>query len=108
MIEISLAAAQHFAKQLKSTGQMGLSFRVKRSGCSGLSYDLSLIDATPDMDVYLKVPNALEVPFYLEKQSIAYLKGVKIDFKTEGLQHRLVYINPNESGQCGCGESFSV
>ncbi len=108
MIEIMPAAARHFAKQLQSSGKVGLALKVKRSGCSGLSYDLSVLDAAPDLVDYLLVPNVLDVPFYLEKQSLAYLKGLKIDFKTEGLQHRLVYINPNESGQCGCGESFSV
>ena len=81
MIEISLAAAQHFQKQLQSNGKLGLSLKVKRSGCSGLSYDLALIDAEPDLEAYGLVPNPCNVPFYLEKQSIAYLKGLKIDFK---------------------------
>ncbi|MCX7122933.1 MAG: iron-sulfur cluster assembly accessory protein [Gammaproteobacteria bacterium] len=108
MIEITLAAAQHFQKQLHSTEKLALALKVKRSGCSGLSYDLSLIEEAPDSEAYISVPNPCNVLFYLEKQSAAYLKGLKIDFKTEGLQHRLVYINPNESGQCGCGESFSV
>ncbi len=108
MIEITLAAARHFQKQLQSSAKLALVLKVKRSGCSGLSYDLSLADVLPSPVEYELVANALDVPFYLEKQSAAYLKGVKIDFKTEGLQHRLVYINPNETGQCGCGESFSV
>ena len=108
MIEISLAAAQHFQKKLKSSGKIGLALKVKRSGCSGFSYDLAFVDSVPDSDAYVLVNNGLDIPFYLEKQSVAYLKGLKIDFKTEGLQQRLIYINPNESGQCGCGESFSV
>jgi iron-sulfur cluster assembly accessory protein len=108
MIDMSLAAAQHLQKQLLAQQKFGLVLKVKRSGCSGLSYDLSLVDAAPDLEAYIEVTNPLNLPFYLEKQSIAYLKGLKIDFKTEGLQHRLVYINPNEAGQCGCGESFSV
>ena len=108
MIDISLAAAQHFQKKLQSSGKTGLALKVKRSGCSGFSYDLAFIDSVPDLDAYVLVDNALDIPFYLEKQSVAYLKGLKIDFKTEGVQQRLIYINPNESGQCGCGESFSV
>ena len=42
MIEIMPAAARHFAKQLQSSGKVGLALKVKRSGCSGLSYDLSV------------------------------------------------------------------
>ncbi len=108
MIEISLKALAHLQKQLRNTAQYGFVLKVKRSGCSGFKYDLDFLATKPDAKTHTVVENAASLPFYVENSSCAYLKGVKIDFKTEGLQQRLIYINPNETGQCGCGESFSV
>ena len=108
MIEISAKALTHLQKQLHAATQYGFVLKVKRSGCSGFKYDLDFLAAEPDLQAYTSVENSAHLPFYIENASCAYLKGVKLDFKVEGLQQRLIYINPNETGQCGCGESFSV
>ena len=39
---------------------------------------------------------------------IFYLKGVQIDFQRQGLNAVFKYLNPNEKGSCGCGESFTT
>jgi iron-sulfur cluster assembly protein len=37
-----------------------------------------------------------------------YLKGMSLDFE-DGLQGKgFQFINPNATGTCGCGESFSM
>ncbi|TFG94054.1 iron-sulfur cluster assembly protein IscA, partial [Candidatus Thorarchaeota archaeon] len=33
---------------------------------------------------------------------------MKVDYVKKGLNEGFEFINPNESGRCGCGESFSV
>ncbi|EQD47609.1 iron-sulfur cluster assembly protein IscA, partial [mine drainage metagenome] len=36
------------------------------------------------------------------------LQGVQVDFRREGLNAAFVFENPNATGACGCGESFTV
>ncbi len=44
----------------------------------------------------------------LDPKSSIYLKGVTLDFQ-DGLKGKgFVFVNPNATNTCGCGESFSV
>jgi iron-sulfur cluster assembly protein len=31
-----------------------------------------------------------------------------VDYVKQGLNYKFVFNNPNQTGQCGCGESFTV
>jgi iron-sulfur cluster assembly protein len=37
-----------------------------------------------------------------------YVFGTEIDYEEDPLKSGFVFRNPNETGRCGCGESFSV
>jgi iron-sulfur cluster assembly protein len=37
-----------------------------------------------------------------------YLLGTEMDYKKENFSSKFVFINPNETERCGCGESFKV
>jgi iron-sulfur cluster assembly protein len=37
-----------------------------------------------------------------------YIFGTEIDYENEPLKSGFVFKNPNETGRCGCGESFST
>jgi iron-sulfur cluster assembly protein len=39
---------------------------------------------------------------------LPYIKGTEIDFIDEGFNQVFKFKNPNATGECGCGESFSV
>lgn len=106
MITLTEAVIAHFEKQLRQKKGAAFVLGTKRSGCSGMSYVLEIVSDLPDTKLYssLKLP----IPFYLENKSQPYLKGLTLDLKKEGLQSTVVYINPNETGKCGCGISFSV
>lgn len=108
MIGITAAALKHLQKQRAAhEGAPGFVFSTTRSGCSGLAYVLELATTVPSIEDYLEqIIDGLTL--YIEKKSQPYLAGVKIDFQQEGLQSKIVFINPNETGRCGCGESFSV
>ncbi len=105
MIKLTPRAVAHFGKLLQP-GQC-IVFGTKRSGCSGLSYQLE-ISTSCDHIRYQKVPTESDLSFWVEKKSLPYLKGLVIDMAKAGLQSKIVYNNPNEVGQCGCGESFAV
>lgn len=108
--EISLSeAANHriltyLAEQ--SSQKKGIRLSVKKTGCSGLSYVIDYIEVPMDGDIIL----SLDCGYLLsiDKASYPYLKGMHIDFVKQGLNQKFIFNNPNQTGQCGCGESFTV
>lgn len=105
-------AARHYIKDQLSKNQ-GLGFRIsiKKTGCSGYSYVPTVISQAVAGDIHMEL--AGEMNIYLDPDCLAYIKGLTIDFveeKKEGQlkQKKLVFMNPNEKGRCGCGESFHV
>jgi iron-sulfur cluster assembly protein len=78
---------------------------VKGGGCSGLMYNLDFDDKLgPDDKVF--EDNGIKV--VVDKKSFLYLIGTELDF-SGGLNGKgFVFVNPNASRTCGCGESFSV
>ena len=78
---------------------------VKGGGCSGLSYDLDFDDTIVDFD---EVSEDQGLKLVIDRRSLLYLLGTELDF-TEGLNGKgFLFINPNASRTCGCGESFGV
>ena len=82
----------------------GLRLGVIGGGCSGLSYNIDLGDQK-DKDHIIGIE---EFSIFIDPKSSIYLKGVTLDFK-DGLNGKgFVFVNPNATNTCGCGESFSV
>ncbi len=100
------AAARHVRQQLEKRGQgLGIRLGVKTSGCSGLSYMLEFVDeANPEDHVF----EAQGLNLFVDPKSFVYVKGTELDFVKEQLNEGFRFNNPNKSGECGCGESFSV
>jgi len=48
------------------------------------------------------------VPLIVSDKSLALVDGTVIDFQRHGLNASFVFHNPNSTGECGCGESFTV
>jgi iron-sulfur cluster insertion protein len=83
----------------------GLRLRVVGGGCSGFTYDL-FFDAGPNE--FDEVFNEHEVPLFVDPMSFQYLDGTDIDY-VESLQGAgFKFENPNVTGKCGCGSSFSA
>ena len=78
---------------------------VKSGGCSGLMYQLDFDDKMKEND---KLLEDNDVKIVVDKQSVLYLVGTELDY-SGGLNGKgFVFINPNASRTCGCGESFSL
>jgi iron-sulfur cluster assembly protein len=78
---------------------------VKGGGCSGLTYDLDFDDKIVEFD---DVSEDQGLKLVIDRRSLLYLLGTELDF-TEGLNGKgFLFINPNASRTCGCGESFGV
>jgi iron-sulfur cluster assembly protein len=83
----------------------GLRVAVTGGGCSGLSFALDFErEEKPGDSVVLL--SGLKI--YIDAQSAPLLNGTVIDYAT-GLQGAgFKFHNPNATGTCGCGTSFSA
>lgn len=83
----------------------GIKVKVKSGGCSGLSYHIEYADTINQFDEVI-IDRGVKV--IIEPQAIMYLVGTIMDYTREKIKEGFVFINPNEKGRCGCGESFRV
>jgi len=82
-----------------------LRFGVRRNGCSGYAYTVDLTDRIAAND---RVFEQDGVRVVVDPESLAIVDGTEIDFGKQGLNAAFVFRNPNVTGECGCGESFTV
>jgi iron-sulfur cluster assembly accessory protein len=68
-------------------------------------YETELVEA-PEADDEVFELNGVTV--FIPRKDLPILNGTEIDFITVGLNSMLQFRNPNVTGECGCGESFSV
>ncbi len=87
-------------------GKDVLRVSVLAGGCSGYTYDLELVEQknAPKSDLKFK-EEGLEIS--IERDSLEYLNGIKIDFIDTLKESGFKFINPNATKECGCGKSFS-
>ncbi len=83
----------------------GLRVSVANGGCSGFSYQLKFEKEAAPEDIVV-VRSGLNI--YIDSASAAYLKGTVIDFVAGLYGGGFKFSNPNATGTCGCGTSFST
>ncbi len=106
MITLSERAAGHVQASLTARGKgEGIRLGVRTAGCSGLAYVLEFVDAVAPEDQRFESHG---VNVFVDPKSLVYLDGLHMDYVTEGLNEGFKFTNPNQSGECGCGESFTV
>lgn len=106
VVDFTPAAIAHIRKDLEKHNAKGLRLGVKKAGCSGLKYVVDYIYEVNSHDHKFTFDNDLQV--FVDPDSLSALLGLTVDYVKEGLNGRLKFINPNEKGSCGCGESFMV
>lgn len=84
---------------------IGLRVGVKHTGCSGLSY---IIEYAKERKRLEDVVEDKGVKIFIDPTAVMFILGATMDYKEDKLYSGFVFENPNETGRCGCGESFSV
>lgn len=88
-----------------SAGAIGVKLSTPRRGCSGLAYSVDYVTAANPMDERIDTPGGT---LFVDGGSILYLIGSTMDWVEDDFTAGFVFQNPNATGSCGCGESFTV
>ena len=83
----------------------GLRVSVQPGGCSGFKYGL-LIEDQPAEDDFVLAQGGYRV--FVDPFSAQYLSGVTIDYVSSMQGSGFTFKNPNATGGCGCGSSFTA
>ena len=108
MVSMTAAATDKVSDFIQEHGVetgAGLRVAVLPGGCSGFQYGLNIED-TPEADDEVLDVGGIRV--FVDPFSAQYLEGVEIDYVSSMMGQGFTFRNPNASGGCGCGSSFTV
>jgi iron-sulfur cluster assembly protein len=83
----------------------GFRFGVQKTGCSGWGYRVDIAHEVQADDAVMEQDG---VRIVVDAGSLALVDGTEIDFIRQGLNQQFTFRNPRATGECGCGESFTV
>lgn len=105
-LSLTQSAADRVHSYLERRGSgVGLRVGVKKTGCNGYAYIINYADEVDESDVVFEDRG---IKLIVDSESLGLIDGTEVDFVKEGLNEAFRFRNPNVSGECGCGESFSV
>ena len=97
------AKVKHLLDQ-EGRDDLALRVAVQPGGCSGLRYQLVFDERTLDGD---ELHDFGGVKVVVDRMSGPYLAGAVIDFVDTIEKQGFTIDNPNATGSCACGDSFS-
>ncbi|MEO5590017.1 MAG: iron-sulfur cluster assembly accessory protein [Gemmatimonadaceae bacterium] len=108
-LAVTDAAAVEVRKFMEAEGVTselgGLRVSVQPGGCSGFKYSLVIEDQSAEDDFVLD-KDTFKV--FVDPFSAQYISGVTIDYVTSMQGSGFTFNNPNATGGCGCGSSFTA
>jgi len=107
-IELTDRAAQEIKTLLSEQEKADSALRiwVAGGGCSGLQYGMAIDDAPVEEND--QVFDSKGVKVVVDALSLSYMDGAEVDFVEDVLGGGFKVENPNATGGCGCGSSFST
>ena len=106
IMHLTDTAVEKIKSMMKRESKEGQCLRVGvvAGGCAGMSYDLRLQKTPYDNDIKWKQDG---ITIITNPESIQFLHGTEINYVDTLKESGFQYKNPNASGSCGCGTSFS-
>jgi len=106
---VTETAAQEIKKFMSSEEGLpetsGLRVRVVPGGCSGFQYSLNIEEESRQGDHVFEQHG---IRLFVDMFSAQYLNGVEVDYVTSVMGQGFTFQNPNATGSCGCGTSFTA
>ncbi|MCA1296895.1 Fe-S cluster assembly scaffold SufA [Stappia indica] len=107
VLTLTDAAAERVREIVENADKpvLGLRVGIKKGGCAGMEYDMSLVEeARPGDDVI----DDKGVKIFVDPSAVLFLLGTEMDHEVTKFRSGFVFRNPNEVSACGCGESVSL
>jgi|TARA_B100001029_G_scaffold11554_1_gene7816 iron-sulfur cluster assembly accessory protein len=104
-IEVTENAQEYIKKILSSEKSNFFRITVLGGGCAGFQYKFDFTQKANEDDIIYEYKNAKVL---IDKTSIEFIKGSKIDYVNELIGSSFKISNPQASSSCGCGTSFSI
>lgn len=107
IMSLTEAAAERVREIMSGSDKpvIGLRVGIKDAGCAGQSYTLDYVSEPIKGDDHI-VDKGVDV--YVEPKATLYLLGTVMDFEEDMLKSGFTFKNPNQTGECGCGESVML
>jgi iron-sulfur cluster insertion protein len=107
MIHITEAAAKKIEEisNEEGIGHYSVRVRVVGGGCAGFTNDMYFDDKVGEMDEVFELDG---VKVITDPLSFQYLDETVIDYVEGPISAGFKFNNPNTTGSCGCGSSYSV
>jgi iron-sulfur cluster assembly protein len=84
---------------------VGVRVGVKNAGCAGMAYTLDYVAEPVAGDDHVSDKG---VSVWVEPKATLFLLGTVMDFEESVLSSGFTFKNPNQTGECGCGESVQL
>ncbi|MGA2449605.1 MAG: iron-sulfur cluster assembly accessory protein [Polyangiaceae bacterium] len=112
-VTVTPNAVDAIARQMRKRGTLeaGLRLGVRGGGCSGFSYVIEFFDGAPharDRVFEFAASDGTPVRVIVDPKSLLYLSGTVLDWEQSLMRQGFKFSNPNATGGCGCGSSFTV
>jgi len=107
--ELTESAKRQISNLLaKNPGRYAVSLAVLGGGCAGFKYDWGFVDTAEQVNKDDVMIEWTDGRFVVDSMSMLYVAGTKVDWREEVFGSQFEITNPNATGGCGCGESFSA
>ena len=106
IVSITDSAAEKVKALMAQEGEEDLALRigVRPGGCSGFQYSIYFDDEINDDDELIETKG---VKILVDAMSVPYIMGSEFDWQESLMGAGFAVNNPNVSGGCGCGSSFT-
>lgn len=110
ILTLTPAAAERVRALLgkKQPSPEAVMISVTTKGCSGMSYDMQYLDRLADAPKFADTVTEHGVTVVVDPKATMYIVGSVMDYVESPTHSGFEFTNPNETGRCGCGESFTV
>ncbi|CAK81799.1 unnamed protein product (macronuclear) [Paramecium tetraurelia] len=109
LITISDKAAERITELMKQQNNPAfdaVKIGVRKRGCNGLSYTMNYCSGPDKLDEVVEAKGCVKV--IVDSKAVMVLVGTEMDYVEDDIKSEFVFKNPNQKGQCGCGESFHI
>jgi iron-sulfur cluster assembly protein len=107
IMSLTDAAAERIKEIIEDSDKpvIGVRVGIKDAGCAGQSYTLAYVNEAVAGDDHIADKG---VHVWVEPKATLFLLGTVMDFEEDILKSGFTFTNPNQTGECGCGESVQL